>query len=499
MSSASRKAKQPRKSAGSDVERPTSPGKARSTKRRKTDHVKDDGVAAAFLKKIHTAENALKEDLAACEAHMAREEAEYAAAMERIVNARREAAIWREGRIAQCDGIRRELMAQQQDAELAAELARMRVRKAQGAREASLKERHDQRQERKKRKNAELRRAEEERAARQQPEIIVESDLCYISDLDDEFMDAEDEPASSISDFDGDSADGASVHSHADDDSEDEVMANTTARPGKIEVDEGGESDDELEIEDLSNHSDYTDDDSSHAPPLPSFRSHLKAAQAAARAQQELRERQARARAEAEQAYAERERVRREREWRAQQEAAMRQQQEQLKREQERIKRERQERARREYEQRERERQQQQRRAEASTSRNSVDASSGATVAAWARYTSQWNKLQGTGVPGKQATDAILYFSNIPWPTVRSPRRPEDISKEAVAALVLSPSHNPEKGTKARLRELLLLWHPDKFVGRWMTYVVPADRDDVTEGVMAVARIANELLAERNL
>ncbi|KAG8705671.1 hypothetical protein FRC08_001523 [Ceratobasidium sp. 394] len=391
-------------------------------------------------------------------------------------------------------------MAQQQDAELVAELARMRLRKAQEAREAALKEKHDQRQERRKRKNAELRRAEEERAARQQPEIILESDVCYISDLDDEFMDAEDEPASSISEFDGDSVDGASVHSHANDDHEDELMANTTARPGKIEVDEGGESDDELEIEDLSNHSDCSDD-SNHAPPPPSFKSHLKAAQATARAQQELRERQARARAEAEQAYAERERARREREWRAQQEAARREQQEQLKREQERIKRERQERARKEYEQRERERQQQQqqRRPEASTSRKSVDTSSGAAVAAWARYTSQWNKLQGTGAPGKQATDAILYFSNIPWPTVRSPRRPEDISKEAVAALVLSPSHSPEKSTKARLRELLLLWHPDKFVGRWMTYVVPADREDVTEGVMAVARIANELLAERNL
>ncbi|KAF8606767.1 hypothetical protein BDV93DRAFT_419138, partial [Ceratobasidium sp. AG-I] len=88
-----------------------------------------------------------------------------------------------------------------------------------------------------------------------------------------------------------------------------------------------------------------------------------------------------------------------------------------------------------------------------------------------------------------------LYFSNIPWPTVRAPRGPDDITKEAVAALVLSPSHSPDKNAKARLRELLLLWHPDKFVGRWMSFVVPADQEDVTEGVMTVARIANELLA----
>ncbi|KAG9119951.1 hypothetical protein FRC07_004784 [Ceratobasidium sp. 392] len=495
MSTAPRKPKQPRRSTGSDGELPEGAGKNHSSKRRKTGHVKDDGVAATFLRKIQAAENSLKEDLAACEAQMAHEEAAYAAAMERIVSFRRQAAIWRQERIAQCDATRRELMAQQQDAELSAELSRMRFKKSQEAKEASLKEKHDQRQERKKRKNAELRRAEEERAARQQPEIIVEPDLCYISDLDDEFMDAEDEPATSISDFDdGESLDSASVHSRADDDY-DETMANTTARPEKIEVEEGDESDDDLEIDGLSNHSDSSDD-SDHGPSLSSFTAHLKAAKAEARAQQE---RQARTRAEAEQAYAERERVRREREWRAQQEAAKREQQEQLKREQERIKRERQERSRREYEQRERERQQQQRRAESSAPRRSMDVSNSATAAAWARYTTQWNKLQGTGAPGKQASDAILYFSNIPWPTVRSPRRPEDISKEAVAALVLSSSHSHEKSTKARLRELLLLWHPDKFVGRWMSYVVPADQEDVTEGVMAVARIANELLAERNL
>ncbi|QRV77769.1 hypothetical protein RhiJN_05784 [Ceratobasidium sp. AG-Ba] len=498
MSNGIRIPKHPRKSTGSDVEQLASPDKSRSTKRRKVDHV-DDGIAASFIRKIAAAEQALKDDLAACEAHMAREEAEYAAAMERIVNARREAAIWRADRIAQLDATRRELMAQQQDAELAAEMARIRLKRAQEAKEAkeaSVKESNDIRHERKKRRNAELKRAEEERAARQQPEIIVESDLCYISDLDDEFMDAEDEPATSISDFD----DGSSTQSHADE-TDDELMANTTARPEKIEVEEGGESDDDQAIEDLiSNHSDYSDD-SAQPPPTSSFKSHLKAAQAEARARQELLERQARARAEAEQAFAAREQARREREWRAQQEAARREQAEQLKREQERIRRERQERARKEYERQEWQRQQQQqqqRRTDGSAPRRSMDTSSGATAAAWARYTTQWNKLQGTGAAEKQ-TDAILYFSNIPWPTVRSPRRPEDITKEAVAALVLSNSHSQQKNTKARLRELLLLWHPDKFIGRWMAYVVPADQEDVTEGVMAVARIANELLADRNL
>lgn len=145
-----------------------------------------------------------------------------------------------------------------------------------------------------------------------------------------------------------------------------------------------------------------------------------------------------------------------------QQEAARHEQQERTRREQERVRREQQERARREYEQRQRGAAEDSRRG---YSRRPMEISTG-TAAAWARYTSQWAKLQGTGVPGKKTTDAILYFSNIPWPTVRAPRGPGDISKEAVAALVLSPSHSPDKNIKARLRELLLLWHPDKFVGR---------------------------------
>lgn len=179
---------------------------------------------------------------------MAREEAAYAAAMERIVNARREAGIWRDNRISQWDTTRRELMAGQQDAELAAELARMRMRRAKE--EAMSKDKEGRRKERRKRRAAELRRAEADRAARQQPEVIVEGDLCYISDLDDEFMDAEDEHSVSSSDMgDNDSLDAASAETHVDDDTEDEMELNTTARPGKIEVEEGDESDEDLEVD----------------------------------------------------------------------------------------------------------------------------------------------------------------------------------------------------------------------------------------------------------
>lgn len=210
----------------------------------------------------------------------------------------------------------------------------------------------------------------------------------------------------------------------------------------------------------MSNHSDYVTDDEGRTPSSPIF--DREAFDKRVREQAEELARQARARAEVEHAQLERERMRRERELRAKQEEARREQEEQLRREQERIKQEQQERARRDHEQQQRRAAEDLRR---SQSRRSLDTSSGAAPA-WARYTTQWTKLQGMGGPGRKASDAILYFSNIPWPTIRAPRGPDDITKEAVAALVLSGAHSHEKGTKARLRELLLLWHPDKFVGR---------------------------------
>ncbi|KAG8726814.1 hypothetical protein FRC11_014433, partial [Ceratobasidium sp. 423] len=446
----------------------------------------DDGIAAVYAKKLQAAEAALKRDMQEMEGELAKEEAIYATAMERIVNVRRQSAIWRGERMSQWDATRRELMAQQQDAELAAELARVRMKQSHVTRAT---DRQGRVRERLKKRTAELKQAEAERAAKQQPEIIVEPDICYISDLDDEFMEALDGSSLIGSDSD-DRVSLASADSISDVESDHNIPMSPIGE--NIEVEEGDESDDDLEVDGLSNHSDYVTDDASHTPTSSTL--DREAFERRAREQAEL-ERQARARAEVEQAEAERARLRREREIRAKQEEARREQQERARREQqERSRREQQERARRDYEQQQRRVAEEHRRSQ-SQSRRSLDPVS-SDSAAWARYTAQWNKLQTMGMPGKKNSDAILFFSNIPWPTVRAPRGPDDITKEAVASLVLSASHSQEKSVKARLRELLLLWHPDKFVGRWMCYVVPADQPDVTEGVMAIARIANELLAE---
>ncbi|EUC60287.1 hypothetical protein RSOL_335610, partial [Rhizoctonia solani AG-3 Rhs1AP] len=129
-----------RKSTGSD-DGHVSPGKDRGNKRRKTAHMGDDGIASVYSKKLQAAEVLLKKDIQAMETELAREEAIYAAAMERIVHVRRESAIWRAERMTQWDATRRELMAQQQDAELAAELARVRMKQSYPTRPIDKRER----------------------------------------------------------------------------------------------------------------------------------------------------------------------------------------------------------------------------------------------------------------------------------------------------------------------------------------------------------------------
>ncbi|ELU36982.1 hypothetical protein AG1IA_08990 [Rhizoctonia solani AG-1 IA] len=287
-----------RKSTGDDD---VSPGKDRSSKRRKTAH-RDDGIAGVYAKKIQEAESALKRDMQAMEAELAKEEAIYAAAMERIVSVRRESAIWRGERMAQWDTTRRELMAQQQDAELAAELARVRMKQPQPTRPVDRQARV---RERLKKRTAELKQAEAERAAKQQPEIIVEDGICYISDLDDEFMEAldGDTPVGSDSD-DRDSL--ASADSISDDDLDRNIPMSPIGE--NIEVEQGDESDDDLEVdvsvlvrESIMIH------DASHAPTSSTL--DREASERRAREQAELLERQARARAEVEHAEAERARA----------------------------------------------------------------------------------------------------------------------------------------------------------------------------------------------
>ncbi|KAF8335750.1 uncharacterized protein EI90DRAFT_2912250, partial [Cantharellus anzutake] len=86
----------------------------------------------------------------------------------------------------------------------------------------------------------------------------------------------------------------------------------------------------------------------------------------------------------------------------------------------------------------------------------------------------------------------------IPWPVFPpSPLSPSDIDQTRVGAFLLSRFHSGDKTPKERLRNALMVWHPDKFQARWLKFVSPKEQAVVTEGVNAVARAINDLLAAK--
>jgi len=109
-----------------------------------------------------------------------------------------------------------------------------------------------------------------------------------------------------------------------------------------------------------------------------------------------------------------------------------------------------------------------------------------AVVDAWARYEGAWGSLVSGGTEE-------LSFESIPWPLVGRPRSVEDITQEAIAAFLLSPSHSSGMSRKERLKSALLRWHPDRF-RRVLRRVGDGDRVVVEEGVGVVARCLNILM-----
>lgn len=110
-------------------------------------------------------------------------------------------------------------------------------------------------------------------------------------------------------------------------------------------------------------------------------------------------------------------------------------------------------------------------------------------VRAWNKYESDWTNLK---------EHAVLRFRIIPWPLLKAVTTTDEITANAVGALVLSPHHSQEKKARDRLKEQLLRWHPDRFEGKWLPRVVEEDREDVKKGVGQVARALNELMNREN-
>jgi hypothetical protein len=115
-------------------------------------------------------------------------------------------------------------------------------------------------------------------------------------------------------------------------------------------------------------------------------------------------------------------------------------------------------------------------------------------VDAWTAYDARWTQLRAD-----RAEPGELAFTDLPWPSYPPPRlplSPEALSKQAISTFLLSPLHSIGKPRKQRLREALLLYHPDRFVAKWMGLVRQRDAAPVQEAVGRVARVLTGLVEE---
>lgn len=111
---------------------------------------------------------------------------------------------------------------------------------------------------------------------------------------------------------------------------------------------------------------------------------------------------------------------------------------------------------------------------------------------------SQYERIWGALSNPSPTMDLTLTFATMPWPLLAPPSSPANITLAAITAFLFhaqrpDPSPSSEKSRRARLKEELLRWHPDKFEHRVLSHVVLADREAVLAGADAVIKVLNEL------
>ncbi|KAG8993786.1 hypothetical protein FRB90_000607 [Tulasnella sp. 427] len=113
-------------------------------------------------------------------------------------------------------------------------------------------------------------------------------------------------------------------------------------------------------------------------------------------------------------------------------------------------------------------------------------------VESWMAYESRWSTLQRASASSKIVPNS-LDFQFLPWPVHPPPKSIEALTKESISSFVLSDLHSAEKTKKQRLRNALLLYHPDRFESKFMAFVKEEDHTLVKEAVGRVVRVLNAL------
>ncbi|KAF9029157.1 hypothetical protein BDZ89DRAFT_914469, partial [Hymenopellis radicata] len=88
-----------------------------------------------------------------------------------------------------------------------------------------------------------------------------------------------------------------------------------------------------------------------------------------------------------------------------------------------------------------------------------------------------------------------LTWRTFPWPMLRRPPEPENITAGAIEAYVLNPHHPAAaKAERDRVKEQIRRWHPDRFDNRVLLKVSEEDKETVRRGAAEVVRGLNDLL-----
>jgi vacuolar-type H+-ATPase subunit I/STV1 len=106
-------------------------------------------------------------------------------------------------------------------------------------------------------------------------------------------------------------------------------------------------------------------------------------------------------------------------------------------------------------------------------------------------YNSRWVALLAS--VGERTEGGDLAFHDIPWPVVDAyTAKVEDFTATAISWFLF---REEKRDRKERLRETILRFHPDKFVGRFIRRIREEDQERVLQGIGQVSRILNTLLS----
>lgn len=112
---------------------------------------------------------------------------------------------------------------------------------------------------------------------------------------------------------------------------------------------------------------------------------------------------------------------------------------------------------------------------------------------AWETYEDRWKAMYEGQFP---LPGQYLSLSEIPWPIVGLIRSVNELESGRFEGFLLYDGDAEivqAKVLKQRVRDAMLRFHPDRFEGRWMPYVLESDRGAVKEGVGRVIRFLNEV------